>query len=89
MWESEVGAYRGWWSGLCLCLSRDIERNPGIVVDSMIAMLMSQKMIIGVIAHVNVPHVLQLTLYSDVFNEWGHILPFLVWLMILTNSIHW
>jgi hypothetical protein len=58
----------------------DIQSNPSIVVDSVIAILMRCGVIVGHIieAHVDVTQVLWLTLYSDVFDGWGHALPVLV-----------
>ena len=73
MQKIEVGTHGGWRGGLCLCLRRG---NPRKVVDYMIVVLM----VVGhvIIAHVSVPQVLWLSLGSDTFDGWGHILPVLV-----------
>lgn len=67
MKEKEVTTHGGWWG---LCLGGNIQSDPGIVVDTIIAMLVCRRAIIGhiVIAHVNVPQVWWLTLGSNVFD---------------------
>ena len=72
-----------------MSLGRIILNNSGIVADNMIKIPLRRRIIIGhvVMAHVNVLEVLSLSLGGDVFDRWGHILPFLVWLTI-TSGIH-
>jgi hypothetical protein len=73
-WRSEISTHGGWWGGLCLC--GDIQSNPSIVVDSIIARVIIAHV---AIAHVEVPQILWLTLRSMVFDGWGHILPVFFW----------
>ena len=86
MRKREANTHGGGWGDLCL--GGDTQSNPGIVVDSMAVILVKRGVVIthNVIGHVTVSQVLSLTLSSGVFNEWGHILPVLIRMMI-TGSI--
>jgi hypothetical protein len=76
-----------WW--VDLCFGRVILSNSNIVSDTMIAMPVWRRIIVGhvVIAHVIVPQVLWLTPSNDIPDGWGNILHGLV-LAMITSSIH-
>jgi hypothetical protein len=76
-----------WW--VDLCFGRVILSNSNIVSDTMIAMPVWRRIIVGhvVIAHVIVPQVLWLTPSNDIPDGRGNILHGLV-LAMITSSIH-
>jgi hypothetical protein len=75
MWKGDVSTHGDRWGGLCL--GGDIQRNPNIVIDTTITMLVWRR---GIIRHivVEVLQALWLTLCSGVFDRWGPIYPVLV-----------
>ena len=80
MRKSEVSTHGGRWGGP----DGDIESDPGIGINGIIAMFVWRRVIIGHI--VDVLQVLWLTLCGDVFDGWRHIFPVHAWL-IITSSI--